>query len=275
MITCQKILSLTGIKQAKYVINPYRGCQFGCAYCYAQWNKFALKQNKTWGDYVQVKSNAVSLLRNEMETAFDGTIMLGSTTEVYQPAETKYRITRGILEILSDMDVPVIILTKSDLILRDLDLLKKFSDILICFTINTLDNNTIRAFEKSSPPVEHRLNAIGKLRENGVPVYLHVGPYLPELTHHELIIEKVNGLVDRIDFENLNLKMVSLDTLRGIIRSNFPELTGIYENIYQDNRYYDDYWNKIKHDISLLRSRLNIEMNVYFHPFDSFFKIFR
>jgi len=199
--------------------------------------------------------------------------MLGSTTEVYQPAEAKYKITRGILEILIKKDVPVIILTKSDLIIRDLDLLKKFTNLLVCFTINTLDNKVIRAFEKSSPPVERRLDAIKTLKDNGIAVYLHAGPYLPELTDAKAIADKANGLVDRIDFENLNLKMVSWETLSAIINTNYPDLAPVYENIYRTDKYYDYYWQKVKQRITELQTVYQMSMNVYFHPFDSYFKI--
>lgn len=271
-ITAQKILSATGIKEAQYVINPYRGCQFGCCFCYAQWNKFAQKQSRKWGDFVHIKTNAPTILKKELRQDIHGTIMLGSTTEVYQPVESKYKLTRQILETLAEKNLDIIILTRSNLITRDIDLLKKFKKILICFTLNTLDNEVIKTFEKGSPSADKRIIAIKKLAETGIPVYLHAGPFLPFLTNPEKLLNQLDGFIERVDFENLNQKMLSQSHLNEILVNKFPHLVKDYEKIYQSKENFDKYWQDIRSYLETLRHRFNIKFNIKFHPFDSFFQ---
>jgi DNA repair photolyase len=273
-ISCQRVLAPTGMAQADYVINPYRGCQFGCRYCYAQWNKFARKQNCEWGSFVHIKTNAPQVLAGELKAGVSGTVMLGSTTEVYQPAERKYRITRQILEQLADTSLSVIILTRSDLICRDIDILRKLKRVLICFTINSLDEGVVRSFEKCASPVANRLDAVRLLRSAGLDVYLHAGPYLPVLTEPEKILDKVEGLVDRVDFENLNLKMLSWERLKHILVSDFPHLVSQYEEIYLNKDGFQAYWDNVRERLTSLSAQYPVAVNIYFHPYDSFFPVY-
>lgn len=273
-ISCQRVLAPTGMSQADYVINPYRGCQFGCAYCYAQWNKFASKKMRRWGEFVDIKINAPQILDQELKLNPQGVVMLGSTTEVYQPVENRYQITRQILEQLTHTSLSVLILTRSDLIIRDIDLLKKLRQILVCFTLNTLDDTVIRAFEKSSPSVDRRITALQALHDAEIPVYLHIGPVLPCLTDPRQIISRVSGLVNRVDFENLNLKMVSWEALEQILMRYFPDILPRYKEIYQNPQIYETYWNEQRSETLLLENSFPCKINIYFHPFDSFFPVF-
>ena len=273
IINCQRVLSQTGITQADYVINPYRGCVFGCYYCYAQWNKFALKYDVPWGEYVHVKLNAPDKLSDELRSNPTGTVMLGSTTEVYQPAEKKYRVTRNILEKLSKTSMPVIILTRSPLITRDIDIFRKIKDVLICFTINTLDNNIVKAFEKSSPPVAKRIEAVEMLADAKIPFYIHAGPYLPYMTDPEMIIKKFCHICSRFDFENLNLKMMSKENLFRIIRKSFPQLRQVYNEIYENSENFVRFWSDERKSLRLLRKKYDCDINCYFHSYDSYFPI--
>jgi len=271
-ITAQKILSVTGIKEARYVINPYRGCQFGCCFCYAQWNKFVQKQSGKWGDFVHIKTNAPKILAKELQQDVHGTVMLGSTTEIYQPVESKYKLTRQILNTLKEKNLNIIILTRSDLITRDIDILKKLKKVLICFTLNTLDNEVIKAFEKGSPSADKRVTAIKNLAETGIPVYLHVGPFLPFLTDPEKLLNQFDGFVERVDFENLNLKMISRSHLNEILTNRFPHLIKDYENIYRSEESFDKYWHNVRSYLETLQHKFNMKINIKFHPFDSFFQ---
>ena len=199
--------------------------------------------------------------------------MLGSTTEVYQPAEKKYGITRKILEKLAPTGMPVIILTRSPLITRDIDILKEIKDVLICFTINTLDNNIVKAFEKSSPSVEERIEALEMLAAAKIPFYIHAGPYLPYLTDPKVIVEKFRSICHRFDFENLNLKMMSKENLFAIIKKSFPELMPEYDKIYKNPDEFVQFWTEKRKLLFSLKETYNCEINAYFHKYDSFFPI--
>lgn len=270
-IQAERIVAPTNIAPADYVINPYRGCQFGCYFCYAQWNKFARKQSQKWGSFVDVKTNAAELCKKELQHINTGTVMIGATTEVYQPVEKKYRLTRSILSELANHDIRVILLTRSDLIVRDIDILKQLTNVLICFTLNTLDNAVIRAFEPAAPTAERRIEAIRQLSDAGIPVYLHIGPYLPALTDHQTLMQTLHGAVSRIDVENLNLKMVSWDILSNILNTHFPHLTNMYDNMYHNPDRYTSFWDTLKAELLQCNEAFGFNLNIYFHPFDSYF----
>jgi DNA repair photolyase len=261
------------MKQADYVINPYRGCQFGCVYCYAQCTGFAQKQASPWGSFVDVKTNALQVLDRELKDKPCGRIMLGSVTEVYQEVEKTCEITRNVLERLVDTGCSVLILTKSDLITRDIDILKKFRDIMVCFTVNTTDNIVIRAFEKKSPPYERRRDAVIALHDAGIPVYIHTGPFLPYLTDPEAIMSDLSEYVQRFDFENLNLKMLPWQTLQEIVRTRFGHLLPQYQAIYSDESSFEEYWVSVRQILTGLGVKYERDTNIYFHPYDIFFPI--
>lgn len=121
-IECKSIISDSGIYSVDYSINPYQGCEHGCRYCYATFMKKYTDHSEPWGSFVDVKANAEEVLERDLRRKKKGSILLSSVTDPYQPVEKKYELTRRILGRLVDTDFSVNILTKSDLIIRDLDL---------------------------------------------------------------------------------------------------------------------------------------------------------
>ena len=126
LIETGRILSPTQISIADYTINPYRGCPFGCVYCYAQENKSIKKRSQKWGSFIDVKINAIDLLKKEVKNKKIRRVLLGSTVECYPPQEEKFCITQKIINFLNGHDIAVTILTKCSLLERDLDLISKF-----------------------------------------------------------------------------------------------------------------------------------------------------
>ncbi len=191
-----------------YTINPYIGCQHSCKYCYADYyTKKIYHINLGWGSYVFVKINATSLLLKEITKKRRGVVYLSSLTDPYQPIESKYKLTRKILEILLDYKWPVIIQTKSVLVLRDLDIIEKFNKIEVGFTIITLDEEKRKKFEPFASKVKERIKALKKLKEAGIKTFAFLGPILPdtELSEIEELIRKVD-FVDKIYIDKLNYK---------------------------------------------------------------------
>jgi DNA repair photolyase len=131
---------LSRSKVLRYTINPYIGCEHGCTYCYARFMKRFTGHTEKWGDFVDVKMNAVSLLQREVKKNRAGRVWISGVCDPYQPLEKAYELTRGCLEILSRHGWPVTIQTKSPLILRDLDLLRKSNEIEAGLTITTADD---------------------------------------------------------------------------------------------------------------------------------------
>ncbi len=170
---------LTASRITDYCINPYMGCGFGCAYCYAQLIIRKFHPNEKWGSYVDVKINAPELLEKEITRSKKGVVMLSSVTDPYQPLEGKYELTRKCLEILLKHDFPVTILTKSPLVTRDISILKKFRGCTVGVTITTNDDKTKNIFEPFTPPFADRIEALKRLHESGLKTYAFIGPMLP------------------------------------------------------------------------------------------------
>ena len=158
-----------------YTLDPYQNCEFGCRYC-----------DSTYDKTIYIKTNAAQLLKKELETTKKGTIVLGSVIDPYQRAEESYNITRNLLEIIEQYDFPCHILTKSNLVLRDLDLLSKMSNCMATISITTLDQTVSDIFEKDVPSPMERLETIKKLSERGIKTGLAVIPILPFIVEDEL-----------------------------------------------------------------------------------------
>ncbi|MBM4136400.1 MAG: radical SAM protein, partial [Nitrospira sp.] len=152
-ITVKSVLTKSGIPGADYCINPYIGCFHGCRYCYATFMKKYTNHEEPWGSFVDAKINAPEILRRQMKRAVNGTVIISSVTDAYQPVDGKYKLTRRCLEELLPYQFPVEILTKSPLVLRDMDIIKKFRDIEVGITITTDDERIRKIFEPNAPPV--------------------------------------------------------------------------------------------------------------------------
>jgi DNA repair photolyase len=177
--TARSVLSKTGIPGARWALNPYVGCAHACRYCYAEFMKKYTGHTEPWGTFVDAKVNAPEALERELRRAARGVVMLSSVTDCYQPLEERCRLTRRCLELLRAHRFPVRILTKSPLVLRDLDLLRRFTEIEVGLTVTTDEERMRRLFEPGAPPIADRVDALGRLREAGVRTYVFIGPMLP------------------------------------------------------------------------------------------------
>lgn len=198
----RSILSKSGISGIDYCINPYTGCSHGCKYCYATFMKRFTGHMEAWGSFVDVKINAPEVLQRQMKNAAWGNVMISSVTDPYQPIENQFKITRQCLEVLVAYQFPVNILTKSSLVLRDLDLLQGFEEIEVGITITT-DNEKIREiFEPNAPSIESRIHALKELTENGIKTYAFIGPLLP--LNPEALAEKIRPFIQSVMIDRMN-----------------------------------------------------------------------
>ncbi|MEM1379285.1 MAG: PA0069 family radical SAM protein [Pseudomonadota bacterium] len=174
-------------------INPYRGCEHGCVYCFARPTHayLGLSPGLDFESRLFAKPNAAVLLRRELSAKNYKvkTIAIGTNTDPYQPIEKRYRIIREVLEVLLEFKHPVSLLTKSDLILRDLDLiseLNKLNLVRALVSITTNDRALARAMEPRAPTPQKRFEAVRALSAAGIPTGTVHGPMIPGLTDHEL-----------------------------------------------------------------------------------------
>ncbi len=200
----KSILVKSRIGGLDYCINPYTGCQHGCKYCYANFMKRFTDHREPWGKFVDIKINAPQVLEREIRKAKRGTVCLSSVTDPYQPLEEKYGLTRACLEILLKYQFPTDILTKSPLIIRDIDLLKRFEDLEVGFTITTDDENIRKIFEPKSPSIPSRIQALKEIHRAEIKTYGFIAPMLP--LNPEKILNMLAGGADRIMVDKMNYR---------------------------------------------------------------------
>lgn len=177
----------------RYSINPYRGCEHGCAYCYARPGHETLGMNAgiDFETKILVKHDAARLLRKELNKPSwqPEAITISGVTDCYQPAERRFRLTRSILEVMLEARQPVVIITKNALPVRDLDLLVPLAErklVAVGISVTTLDAELARTLEPRTATPAARLRAIRELSSRGVPVRVMMAPIIPGLTDHEI-----------------------------------------------------------------------------------------
>jgi DNA repair photolyase len=201
-IFAKNILSKTGIEGYDYCINPYVGCSHGCRYCYATFMKRFTGHMEAWGEFIDVKVNAPEVLRRQLRRARKGSLLIGTVTDPYQPAEKHHRITRRCLEALLERQFPINVLTRSPLVVRDIDLFRQFEDIAVGLSVTTDREEMKKIFEPKCPPIQSRIEALRRLHDSGIATYAFIGPMLPLDT--ERLLEMLTGSVDEVLIDRLN-----------------------------------------------------------------------
>ena len=197
---CAKTI-LSKSKVLDYTINPYIGCEHGCTYCYARFMKRFTRHEERWGEFVDVKVNAPSLLQSEIKKKRARRVWISGICDPYQPLEKKYELTRGCLEILSRHGWPVTIQTKSPLLLRDIELFEGFIDVEVTVTIATADENIRQIFEPKAPSIRERIEALEKLHSKGIKTSAMIAPMLPKA---EGLANELRGKIDSVLIDRMN-----------------------------------------------------------------------
>lgn len=238
-VDVKSVITRTDIPVCDYAVNPYIGCSHGCKYCYASFMKRFANHPEPWGDFLDVKYWE-PVKRPERYAGKE--FFFGTVTDPYNPQEVEYGRTRALLEELRGCGVKISIQTKSDLVLRDLDLIKGFPDARVGFSINTLDEGFREDMDKAVS-IGRRLTAMKKLHEEGVLTTCFISPIFPGITDVPAIIDRVKGHCNLIWLENLNLRGGYKAAILGYIREKYPELMPLYDGIY--NRRSRLYWEAL------------------------------
>src|SRR5258708_3199386 len=232
-----------------WTINPYRGCEFGCQYCYARYTHefMEMRDGREFEQKIYVKQHTSELLRRDLKKVKPGEgIALGTATDPYQPAERRYQVTCGILEEFArHCGFELGIVTKSNLILRDLDLLREVSRnnaLSVHITITTLDVELARILEPRAPRPDLRMDAVRQLSDAGISVGISCSPLLPGITDAPADLEAVvraaaASVADRIFGGPVLLKPCSAASFLQIIEQKFPHLGENYRTRYQERSY--------------------------------------
>ncbi len=206
-ITCKTALVKSRIPGVDYVINPYLGCGHGCKYCYAVFmKKYARRlQGQPWGGFVEAKVNMAQVLRAELARKRQpGRALLASVCDPYQPLEARYRLTRQCLEALRDYGWGIDILTRSPLVVRDMDLLAAAPQVTVGLSIPTDDERVRRVTEPQAPPIPARIATLKKLAEAGIATWVFIAPMLP-MTPARLV-ELIAPYASRVMMDPLNYR---------------------------------------------------------------------
>lgn len=243
-VSCKSILTHSGISGVDYALNPYVGCQHGCAYCYAVFMKRFTGHREEWGQFVDVRVNAPAVLARQLKRAQPGNVSLGTVTDAYQPLEAQYAVARGCLEALAPhAEFPVTVLTKSALVLRDLDVLRKMKYVEVAFTITTLDEDVRRALEPGASSVAQRLDALAHLHEAGIRTWAFFGPALPVFSDTQEAVDAMFAAlalagVGYVLVDTLNLKGNLWRRLERALQQHYPEALDEYRLIWHDRHGY-------------------------------------
>ncbi|KKT77857.1 MAG: Radical SAM domain protein [Microgenomates group bacterium GW2011_GWB1_44_8] len=243
LIQAKSIFIKSGLPGSDWVINPYNGCLFSCMYCYAAQIARWKHPDEVWGTYLDIKINAPELLKKELDQLEKklggknfGSVFLSSVTDPYVGMEAKYQLTRKCLEVLADYgyEGSVSIQTKSPLVTKDVDVLKRLKDVTVGFTVTTLDDKVSRFLEVKAPPVSSRIQALRELHESGIRTYAFVGPILPHFTSDEKKINELLNIlqeagVSEVWFEHINLSPKIKGRLFDFLRKETPELLPEFE----------------------------------------------
>ena len=270
-VTAQRILNPTSLELCEYVINPYRGCAYSCLYCYAQFNKAALKDPREWGEYVDVRINAADLLVKEIKEKRPSRVLIGSTTECFSPVCRQNNVMSDILCVLNEYGVFYSILTRSPLIIDFMDGLSKGFCESVYFTVNNFNNGLKNILEPKSPDFMARIEAVKKLQSNAINVIPYFCPVLPEISDFESIFDTFEN-VRKIDFEGLNFNLGNIDKIILDISELTPGIGEMYLKMKNDGDYYGLVWDRIRKKVKEKASELKKEHDIFIHEHGKYFE---
>ncbi len=200
-----------------FTLNPYRGCQYGCSYCYAAAFSPDPNMRQDWGKWVIIKENAAEILEKELDKWREKnphqppTIYMSSVTDPYQPIESKYQLTRRLLEVMLDYRPTLVIQTRSPIITRDIEILQRFQRLRINMSIPTGSELVRKDFEPRSPSIKSRLNAIAKIKQNIHPlkgflpkISITITPLLPTFPDNEVAFIDKLKIADRVVIQDFH-----------------------------------------------------------------------
>lgn len=228
-VQTKNIMTRSSLPVGGYSVNPYVGCTHGCRYCYASFMKRFTGHTEPWGTFLDVKHWPA--IRDPQKYRGQR-VVIGSVTDGYLPQEEIFRNTRKLLEQLQDSGAEILICTKSDLVVRDLDLLRQMGKVTVSWSINTLDEE-FRADMDHAVSIRRRLDAMKQVYDAGIRTVCFISPVFPGITDFKSIFARVKNQCDLVWLENLNLRGGFKQEILDYIRERYPHLVPLYDNIYR------------------------------------------
>ena len=212
----REVLARSVLSESKvydYTVNAYAGCAHSCSYCYARFMKRFTGHKEPWGEFVDVKINAPDLLAVEIRKKRPGTIWVSGVCDPYQPLEAKYELTKACIGIITGSGWPLVVQTRSPLVVRDLDILASSPEVEVGLSITTADDRVRRLFEPKAPPIAGRVEALQRLHAAGIRTFAMIAPLLPGAEELPgLLAGKVRPRPDRS--HELRIRLLGLSQAR-------------------------------------------------------------
>lgn len=250
---------MTKSKITNYVINPYTGCQHACCYCYADFIKKFKNIKEEWGKFVHAKINCPEILKEELHKNKPGHIWLSSVCDCYMPIEGKLKLTRKILQAVNKSPekkkFTFEILTKSSLVERDFDLIKKLNAEL-GMSINNLDESVANTIEPLAPPPLERIQTLKKAKKKGIKVFGFISPVLPGITDLDSLFFELS-FCEYVWVELLNTKISVLEKLMPVIEKKFPDKIREFERAIS---YPELYAREIRKEVKDLEKKYKLKV---------------
>jgi DNA repair photolyase len=259
--TCSRrpLLVPCKLKKPDYQIDPYIGCAHSCHYCYA------LNQAETdWAKQILMFKDIRSQLIEELENITPQNIYMGYYTDPYQPCEAEYLQTREVLEVLLEQGFTVSILTKSDLVLRDLDLFQGMKNASISISVAFNDNRIRERFEANTKETEVRIEALRKLREAGLKTSALICPVMPYITDVKPLIDRLEPLTDTIWIYGLSIEKCSDRNWRNleiILKEYFPDLREPIEEIVSSKDH--PFWAQLRQELENIQKDRQLDLKIH------------
>ncbi len=227
-VETKNIMTKSTLPVGGYSVNPYVGCTHACKYCYASFMKRFTGHTEPWGTFLDVKHWPE--IKNPKKYAGQR-VVIGSVTDGYNPQEERFQNTRKLLEQLKDSEAEILICTKSDLVVRDIDLLQQMGKVTVSWSINTLDES-FKDDMDHAVSIERRLKAMQQVYDAGIRTVCFISPVFPGITDFEAIFERVKDQCDLVWLENLNLRGSFKKDILDYIQDKYPDLVPLYDAIY-------------------------------------------
>ena len=257
--SCRHILEPCGLKNFDYQVDPYIGCEHYCRYCYA------LNQAETdWTAEILIHEDITCQLSGELDTITPQKIYMGYYSDPYQPSENEYRQTRKVLELLLEKGFSASILTKSDLVLRDMDILKEMNSAAVSVSVAFNDDRVRQQFEANTIDTEPRINALKKLHEAGINTAALICPVIPYITDVRPLIDMLTPFTERIWIYGLSFQERTNQSWRntqGILNEHYPSLKEQIEMVIFSKEH--SYWTQLRQDLIELQKDRQLDLRIH------------
>ena len=257
--TNRPVLSPCGLKELEYQVDPYVGCEHYCYYCYA----LALAETD-WSKEILTYNDITDQLSEELDKISPQTIYMGYHTDPYQPCEAEYRQTRKVLELLLRKGFSASILTKSDMVVRDIDILKKMNSAAVSVSVAFNDNQTRQLFEANTIDTEKRIFALCQLKKAGVKTGALICPVFPYITDAIQLIDMLVPYTDVFWVYGLSINESSGQNwfnVQKILRSHFSDIIGQIEPAIFSKEH--SYWARLREDLVALKKDRQLNLNIH------------